>query len=89
VRSRSGEVLNRYKDVQSCSRIMSHIACQQQAPRLRHVINELAKQHLPDFHCGNNVSPARCYNEVKISQTLFASRHLLDRDHRSESFTPL
>ncbi len=36
------EVLNRHKDVQYSSRIASHIARQQQAHRLRHVINELA-----------------------------------------------
>ena len=36
------EVLNRHKDVQYSSRIMSHIQRQQQAHRLRHVINQLA-----------------------------------------------
>ncbi len=36
------EVLNRHKDVQYSSRIASHIARQQQAHRLRHVINKLA-----------------------------------------------
>jgi NTE family protein len=36
------EVLNRQKDVQYSSRIMSHIARQQQAHRLRHIINQLA-----------------------------------------------
>ena len=36
------EVFNRQKDVQYSSRIMSHIARQQQAHRLRHVINQLA-----------------------------------------------
>jgi NTE family protein len=41
------EVLNRHKDVQYSSRIISHIARQQQAHRLRHVINELAKR-LPE-----------------------------------------
>jgi len=41
------EVLNRHKDVQYSSRIMSHIARQQQAHRLRHIINELARR-LPD-----------------------------------------
>ena len=41
------EVLNRQKDVQYSSRIMSHIARQQQAHRLRHIINELAKR-LPE-----------------------------------------
>ena len=38
------EVFNRHKDVQYSSRIMSHIARQQQAHRLRHIINELAKR---------------------------------------------
>jgi NTE family protein len=40
--STMAEVLNRHKDVQYSSRIMSHIARQQQAHRLRHIINALA-----------------------------------------------
>jgi NTE family protein len=36
------EVLNRQKDIQYSSRISSHIARQQQAHRLRHIINQLA-----------------------------------------------
>jgi len=41
------EVLNRHKDVQYSSRIMSHIARQQQAHRLRHIINQLGAR-LPE-----------------------------------------
>jgi len=41
------EVLNRQKDVQYSSRIASHIARQQQAHRLRHVISQLAAR-LPE-----------------------------------------
>lgn len=41
------EVFNRHKDVQYSSRIASQIARQQQAHRLRHVINELAAR-LPE-----------------------------------------
>jgi NTE family protein len=41
------EVLNRHKDVQYSSRIASHIARQQQAHRLRHVINQFAAR-LPE-----------------------------------------
>jgi NTE family protein len=41
------EVFNRQKDVQYSSRITSHIARQQQAHRLRHVINQLAAR-LPE-----------------------------------------
>jgi NTE family protein len=41
------EVLNRHKDVQYSSRIASHIARQQQAHRLRHVISRLAAR-LPE-----------------------------------------
>jgi NTE family protein len=41
------EVLNRHKDVQYSSRIASHIARQQQAHQLRHVINQLAAR-LPE-----------------------------------------
>jgi NTE family protein len=40
--STMAEVLNRHKDVQYSSRIASHIARQQQAHRLRHVINQLS-----------------------------------------------
>jgi NTE family protein len=36
------EVLNRQKDIQYSSRISSHIARQQQAHRMRHIINQLA-----------------------------------------------
>ena len=38
------DVLNRHKDVQYSSRIMSHIARQQQAHKLRHIINELSNR---------------------------------------------
>jgi NTE family protein len=41
------DVLNRHKDVQYSSRIASHIARQQQAHRLRHVINQLVAR-LPE-----------------------------------------
>jgi NTE family protein len=41
------EVLNRQKDVQYSSRMTSHIARQQQAHRLRHIINQLAAR-LPE-----------------------------------------
>jgi NTE family protein len=41
------EVFNRHKDVQYSSRIASQIARQQQAHRLRHIINELAAR-LPE-----------------------------------------
>jgi len=41
------EVLNRHKDVQYSSRIMSHIARQQQVHRLRHIINQLGTR-LPE-----------------------------------------
>ena len=41
------EVLNRHKDVQYSSRIATHIARQQQAHRLRHVINKLL-EYLPE-----------------------------------------
>jgi NTE family protein len=41
------EVLNRQKDIQYSSRISSHIARQQQAHRLRHVITQLAAR-LPE-----------------------------------------
>jgi NTE family protein len=45
--STMAEVLNRQKDVQYSSRIMSHITRQQQSHRLRHVINQLAAR-LPE-----------------------------------------
>ncbi len=45
--STMAEVLNRHKDVQYSSRIASQIARQQQAHRLRHVINQLAAR-LPE-----------------------------------------
>ena len=48
------EVLNRHKDVQYSSRIASHIARQQQAHRLRHVINQLAAR-LPEAERNSEV----------------------------------
>jgi NTE family protein len=41
------EVLNRQKDIQYSSRIASHISRQQQAHRMRHIINQLAAK-LPE-----------------------------------------
>ena len=41
------EVLNRQKDIQYSSRIASHIARQQQAHRLRHIVSQLIEQ-LPE-----------------------------------------
>jgi len=46
------EVLNRHKDVQYSSRIMSHVARQQQAHRLRHIINQLGAR-LPESERNN------------------------------------
>jgi NTE family protein len=40
-------VLHRHKEIQYSSRISSHVARQQQAHRLRHVINQLAR-HIPE-----------------------------------------
>jgi NTE family protein len=47
------EVFNRHKDVQYASRITSQIARQEQAHRLRHVINELAAR-LPEAERNSN-----------------------------------
>lgn len=47
-----GEVLNRHKDVMYSSRIASQIERQQQAHRLRHVINQLAAR-LPESELGD------------------------------------
>jgi len=41
------DVLHRHKEIQYSSRISSHVARQQQAHRLRHVINQLAR-HIPE-----------------------------------------
>jgi NTE family protein len=38
------EVLHRQKDIQYSSRVVSHIARQQQVHRLRHVVSELVKR---------------------------------------------
>jgi NTE family protein len=48
------EVLNRHKDVQCSSRIASHIARQQQAHRLRHVISQLTAR-LPEAERNSEV----------------------------------
>jgi NTE family protein len=48
------DVFNRHKDVQYASRVTSQIARQEQAHRLRHVINELAAR-LPEAERNSNV----------------------------------
>ena len=57
------EVLNRHKDVQYSSRIASHIARQQQAHRLRHVINQLAAR-LPESE--RNSEAVRELGELRL-----------------------
>jgi NTE family protein len=47
------EVLNRQKDIQYSSRMSSHIARQQQAHRLRHIINQLAAR-IPEAERGSD-----------------------------------
>jgi NTE family protein len=47
------DVLNRQKDIQYSSRIASHIARQQQAHRLRHIISQLVEQ-LPEHARGSD-----------------------------------
>jgi NTE family protein len=81
------EVLNRHKDVQYSSRIASHIARQQQAHRLRHVISELAARlpasernsdavkELADYGC-----PTRMHVVRLLAPQLDRENHTKDID---------
>jgi NTE family protein len=79
------EVLNRYKDVQYSSRITSHIARQQEAHRLRHVINQLAAR-LPDSE--RNSEAVRklisygCPTRMHVVRLL--APHLTHEDHTKD-----
>ena len=55
------EVLNRHKDVQYSSRIASHIGRQQQAHRLRHVINQLTQYISDESRTSNTVQELASY----------------------------
>jgi NTE family protein len=74
------EVLNRHKDVQYSSRIASHIARQQQAHRLRHVINQLAAR-LPEAERNSEavreLESYGCSTQMHVVQLLAPK---LDRD---------
>jgi NTE family protein len=81
------EVLNRHKDVQYSSRIASHIARQQQAHRLRHVINQLMK-YVPDDARGSEVvkelasygCPTQMHVVRLLAPRLEAENHTKDVD---------
>jgi NTE family protein len=81
------EVLNRQKDVQYSSRISSHISRQQQAHRLRHVINQLVK-HLPDDQRKSDVvkelasygCPTQMHVMRLLAPQLDAESHTKDMD---------
>lgn len=55
------EVLNRHKDIQYSSRIASHIARQEQAHRLRHIITELATRLPDDMRQSNEIRSLTAY----------------------------
>jgi len=55
------EVLNRHKDIQYSSRIASHIARQEQAHRLRHIITELAARMPDDIRQSDGIRALTAY----------------------------
>jgi NTE family protein len=81
------EVLNRQKDVQYSSRIATHIARQQQAHRLRHIISQLVEQlpederksaavrELADYGCKTQMHVVRL-----LAPQLDAENHTKDID---------
>jgi NTE family protein len=84
------EVLNRHKDVQYSSRISSHIARQQQAHRLRHVINQLAAR-LPqserDSEAVRELASYGCTTRMHVVQLL--APQLTSEDHTKDiDFSP-
>jgi NTE family protein len=67
------EVFNRHKDVQYASRIASHIARQQQAHRLRHVIRQLAlrmPQELRETEEVKELASYGCSTRMHVVQLL-------------------
>lgn len=84
------EVLNRQKDIQYSSRISSHIARQQQAHRLRHIITQLAAR-LPESE--RNSEPVReltgygCPTQMHVVRLLAPQ---LDRENHTKDidFSP-
>jgi NTE family protein len=84
------DVLNRYKDVQYSSRITSHIARQQQAHRLRHVINQLAAR-LPaserNSEAVRELTSYGCSTRMHVVRLL--APHLTREDHTKDiDFSP-
>ena len=84
---------NRHKDVQYSSRIASHVARQQQAHRLRHVINQLvarlpederdtdAVRELASYGC-----PTRMHVVRLLAPRLENEDHTKDVDFRASCF---
>ena len=84
------EVLNRQKDIQYSSRIASHISRQQQAHRLRHIINELAARLPDDVRKSDEVRDLAsygCFTRMHVVR-LLAPR--LDNENHTKDvdFTP-
>ncbi len=84
------EVLNRYKDVQYSSRITSHIARQQQAHRLRHVINQLAARLPASERNSEAVRELMSYGcSTRMHVVRLLAPHLTREDHTKDSdFSP-
>ena len=84
------DVLNRHKDVQYSSRIVSHIARQQQAHRLRHVINQLAAR-LPEVERNSEtvreLSSYGCPTRMHVVQ-LLAPKLNHDTHTKDVDFSP-
>jgi NTE family protein len=84
------EVLNRQKDVQYSSRITSHITRQQQAHRLRHVINQLAAR-IPESERNSDavreLTSYGCSTQMHVVQLLAPQ---LDRENHTKDidFSP-
>lgn len=84
------EVLNRQKDIQYSSRIASHISRQQQAHRMRHIINQLASKLPDDVRKSEEVRELAsygCFTQMHVVR-LLAPR--LDNENHTKDvdFTP-
>lgn len=85
-----GQVMNRQKDVQYCSRAASHINRQRQIHRLRHVVSELAAKLPPELRNSEEVRELAgygCLTQMHVVRVMAPS--LPNEDHTKDiDFSP-
>lgn len=84
------DVLHRQKDIQYSSRVASHIARQQQAHRLRHVIGELVRRLPPEERASpemRELAGHGCLTRMHVMR-LLAPRHDSEDQTKDVDFSP-